>query len=976
MSATVGPISRRGVGRADLLRVIAAREMEQLALDDQPAGWFGYRLEPPQPAETTGTPPRPEPGPLAPQEAAGFRLPLQLPFLHALVARESLAPRPTSSVTAEPPVAPLQLEAIAPRTASRQTRDEDLVPNARLVPALRRQLSSGRPGALDIKALVDMVARRTVSRRLPRTPARRWHPDLVVVLHFSSRLWPYRADMHRLCALLLRHCGNAAVSLRVIGESPRDGWKDWVALRDWREQKPYPQARRWSAPPPGAAVLIVSDYGALAQSPAEQHQDWLRFVATLKRGGARPIGLAPVGARQVSKELAKQLPIVRWSPDGPMRPERIYHDATVAPDGLDELLAMASATPRIDPPLLRTLRRLTRAGGNAGLEGTFWAHHDVEAEFQAALRSSSWHQRAEQFRRLPQALQLAVRDITLRHHAHLRRFMEHLDTSAWGRAASRQAKDGRRSWQAEKKRQRDFVRSLVRSLEAAVDDRNAWPPEVDWGPLARAFLPDDDPEFYAEQDPVIDQLATALARLAAVRHQELALPAALTPQRIGDAPAGRVQQRWLVQDHATARLMLQARAPGKTQSLVVGPMPVERGWIRVRIGSPGRSSTHWPLPDNMEFELAPTTEPLSIELLTRTERMLVAPMERPRGVLAWGRRSGKLFMQSAPLGTNKKEWLEDELQLVPALGEDGLPLRVDVNAREISTITAGSLSPGMKQLNLGIDARYGAYADMRIATDFGSATQRFRYIEPGEFRMGSPEDEAERFDDEGPQHSVTLTRGFWLTDTACTQELWSVVMGRNPSRLPNNLQRPVEQVSWNDVQSFLRALESLLPGVHTDLPTEAEWEYACRAGTVTRYNFGNEFSAEKANIDRSPVPVRSYDPNSWGLYEMHGNVWEWCADNLRRYDGSSQIDPRGLGDQGKSASRAVRGGSWFLSARRARSASRLRFHRGHRIASLGFRFCLRSIEPGQVRPPQDEADSAGAERRPRRLELSTPKKRK
>jgi len=127
---------------------------------------------------------------------------------------------------------------------------------------------------------------------------------------------------------------------------------------------------------------------------------------------------------------------------------------------------------------------------------------------------------------------------------------------------------------------------------------------------------------------------------------------------------------------------------------------------------------------------------------------------------------------------------------------------------------------------------YGLW--MRL--ELGEARQRFRWIAPGTFRMGSPADEPGRNGDEVP-HEVTLSEGYWLADTACTQALWQAVTGRNPSRFREQPGQPVEQVSWNEVQDFLAELNRRLPGLEARLPSEAEWEYACRAGTTTPFSF-------------------------------------------------------------------------------------------------------------------------------------------
>ena len=248
---------------------------------------------------------------------------------------------------------------------------------------------------------------------------------------------------------------------------------------------------------------------------------------------------------------------------------------------------------------------------------------------------------------------------------------------------------------------------------------------------------------------------------------------------------------------------------------------------------------------------------------------------------------------------------------------------------------------------------YGRWAEIDVA----GVRQRFRWIAPARFLMGSPGSEAERSVDE-LQHQVTLTRGFWLADTACTQAFWQAVMGDNPGRFADDPRNPVERVSWDDVQSFIDQLNRLIPGLRARLPSEAEWECACRAGTTTPFSFGDDITAEQVNYDGSrpyaggkkgvyrgrTVPVGSLPPNAWGLHEMHGDVWEWCADWYGRYSAGEQIDPRGpeTGDD-----RVLRGGSWFLSGRSVRSACRRGRGPGDRTLYLGFRLALGQRAPAE-----------------------------
>ena len=254
------------------------------------------------------------------------------------------------------------------------------------------------------------------------------------------------------------------------------------------------------------------------------------------------------------------------------------------------------------------------------------------------------------------------------------------------------------------------------------------------------------------------------------------------------------------------------------------------------------------------------------------------------------------------------------------------------------------------------DDEFGLWADFVLKGE----RQRMRWIEPGSFVMGSSAEERGRIDDkdyrkwadqrESPAHPVTITRGFWLADTPCTQALWGAVLGgNNPSQFAagdDAPQRPVETVSWDDAQRFLRALASALPHSQPALPSEAEWEYACRAGTQTAYWWGDQMHPDVANVGQpegSTSPVKRYRPNPWGLHDVHGNVWEWCADTeLRAYQGRPEADPQGIADGDV---RVLRGGAWTSRAALARAAYRDLDPRGSAWPGIGFRLALRSPGP-------------------------------
>ena len=221
--------------------------------------------------------------------------------------------------------------------------------------------------------------------------------------------------------------------------------------------------------------------------------------------------------------------------------------------------------------------------------------------------------------------------------------------------------------------------------------------------------------------------------------------------------------------------------------------------------------------------------------------------------------------------------------------------------------------------------------------------------------MGSPETEPGRWDDE-TEHPVRLTAGLWLADTTCTQAMWAAVMGgANLSHFKSDPLNPVEIVSWDDVVvEFLPCLNALVPGLAAMLPTEAWWEYACRGDAEHRtpFWFGEQIDSDQVNFlgtksleggqqsifRQTTVPVKALPCNGWGLYQMHGNVWEWCADWYAPYPLGEAEDPAGPSEAPtESARRVLRGGSWVGQARYCRSAVRFADDPGNRERSVGFR---------------------------------------
>lgn len=210
----------------------------------------------------------------------------------------------------------------------------------------------------------------------------------------------------------------------------------------------------------------------------------------------------------------------------------------------------------------------------------------------------------------------------------------------------------------------------------------------------------------------------------------------------------------------------------------------------------------------------------------------------------------------------------------------------------------------------------------------------FVLIPPGKFLMGSMEGEG----DERPLRCVTIGHSFYLGRFEVKQAEWKAVMGGNPSKYIGD-DLPVQRVSWEMAHEFVEKLNGLNDGYTYRLPTEAEWEYACRAGTTTEFAFGTVIDTEQANFLRTPkdegkgpaAPVMSFRPNAFGLYNMHGNVWEWCEDVWHYSYAGAPLDGSAWVSDGVPAYRVQRGGSWRVTEQDLRSANR-----GRRERTVGY----------------------------------------
>ena len=934
--------ARQHSGRGDLLRALAARYgcdagavdaaveyrlASTLALHRQAGLASHNRNELAREDEPLPRPPD-EPGsPTTDAEAGSARPPLATRLL-AVLASEPLS-TDAAETTQPASSGPLTTADCGPREPG-PPPFVPLVARTRLWPALRSSLLQHRLGPVDEGALVRNLARGRSLHRLPRRRRGSWGERFDVVFDCALRLLPYEADYRALYRELLRLHGRAGLRTLSVAGSP-----DRVATSSGAGPQPAAASAGLPLPAAGCAVLVLGDLGLLAAG-GEARDAWMEYLRRVVEAGGRVIAWLPCSPRLVPAELSALADVHCFGARDLRRLARRASGGVRPQPALEALLTRIACCVRVEPSLLRALRRLSPdTADEPGLEGLLWGHEPVVlAGYQCCeLAPAQLPVYRARFAALDATTQAAILRLQTEIHAHRGRATEMTERRIWATHAKSAAVDP--------------------ELAQLVDEAEQW-----YGRLAAhaADGPGDVAAFardlFARQGRDANWLAgdsPALARLWALTGSD-GIPAGLAARDVADALAeGSTQVDCELIQHGE-RLKLRRVTSAASE-------PSRLGWpqLQVRGGFEwtclGRSMRHWSAPPRADEML---DLPLGgvdgrYRLIVAGRRHELGLLARPSWVLEWGRDARGLYaLAPSPLGA---------------------PVRLDWEpATDFEGPQSGSLpNRGFRAESVAIDAfmvlgadlAHGLFLDVSIA----GVVQRFRWIEPGEFWMGSPADEAERFDDEGPRHRVRLTQGFWLSETACSQALWQAVMGENPSRFTDDRQNPVERVSWDDVQDFLQKLSEGLASVRAELPSEAEWEYACRAGGETAFHWGDAIDPSQANYDGSvayaggatgegrgrTVPVKSFAPNAWGLYQMHGNVWEWCADYRGGYRDEACTDPRGPDGAG----RAVRGGGWGSGPGRLRSAFRYGWPRDGRNDLLGFRFALRSTgrEAGAERLP-------------------------
>ncbi len=784
--------------------------------------------------------------------------------------------------------------------------------------ALDRSTQEHWRRSVDWRRAVERLARGSDLLPLPRQSSRRWPGELTLLLDLrSTSLVPLWREIVELVSRVRRVIGIRAVQVAEFCNDPKLPPHAWV--RDKIRQKPLAWRDLQDR-----SVLAISDFGAADAVRHAAFEGWLRARA---KAGTQVLAL-PLRANALPAAGRAACHLLHWQA------------ATAADDrAVASLLALLAQCGEVSFPLLRSLATLVAGKAGAALAWQVWNHPMVEKLNLCDTRLA------------PNAMPAAEADLRwlparLRWQAHrLRRLMQ-ADLS-----------------------EADEHMAVLRAEQLALplNDAALWYELGDGArtqfeaelTLARHFLTEDWPArlraVSAEQrDPLGAGFALLLSdaprRLLETYAAEFGVLSGLVNEaalRRGGAVAvyGEVVLPSLPSDEGGARQSWYLRQQG-AKLLAVPPERIARevaGAGSISLPRHGRRLVRLPLQGGegvvMQVEVAGVVRQ---HRLAGREPIELTNLSRVKGAVVRLRAPGREVVLGA---VRRPSWADGF-----SAGAGGLRFHFSAPWGEALTLdaTGGDL--------LRIDKRaapafghdvYGLYMGLTLA----GIDQRFRFIEPGGFWMGSPDGVGD--DDEHPQHEVQLTRGYWLADTPCTQELWEALTGGNPSEFKEGAdaaRRPVEQVSWDDVQDFLGKLKEHLPeGVEGALPSEAQWEYAARAGSETAYWWGDEEESGRANWNgeqEGTTEVKKYEANPWGLYDVHGNVWEWCAGGAREYGLETESDPEDRQEQ-EVKSRALRGGAWGGPPGSARSACRSGDHRGYRWYGFGFRLALRCMSPAR-----------------------------
>jgi formylglycine-generating enzyme len=800
-------------------------------------------------------------------------------------------------------------------------QSEPLMPWNQLAPKLKKLTATVAKVGVDLPRLSRMVAVGKVVRSVPGKLRHRQVGKTHLWLDCSKHLWPYFPDMQAIVYPFIAQRSKGGVTVTNI-DLPHG---QPVNALTGEVLKALPEVK------PGDQVLVLGDANSLLVKEANIGSGrWPARGFKIRRYGARVQLLHPMPAARLCEGIHDNFETLSWVGKHSLPAMAIEQIASP----LDYLLMLASPFVRIEPHLLRALRTELVGHADPALESEFCQHAHVAMDCDAVWVRSE--HRAEYFELLMQqgSRALFIKLARLAHHHH------------------------------------SYQRPII------------WAEEI---------------ALFAQLDENLENQATKTRGVNAEWFDELANEARLgklaVARLVFKKGGGQASIKSTVEASISERFA--ARLIGRKGQLDIVD-DADRHFQTVRAASILRNDGSLNALQGFDSALlSELTEgkdqqlPVVISLYQKGNYLVFVRAQESSDDNHFGRLLRNFFTSSAIHiyinGKHEKSLTVESLEMVNGVTAENCFLKI-VSSRHITihsslevvtlrniawpsatrSVAALRTSGGIVVSAFGVDCQYGTYFDLTVGDN---VTQRFIWINPGSFQMGSPEGEHDRYDSEGPQHTVQLTQGFWIANTACSQAFWAAIMlGENPSYFKGNMENPVENVSWNDGQIMIEKFGGALADVGVDLlptlPTEAQWEYACRAGTQGPFHTGETITSELANFDsrkpyrdgektgefrNSTVPVKSFEPNAWGLYQMHGNVWEWCDDAYREYIADIAVNPgdrhlKGevVAKQDDDLPRALRGGSWGGAPRRVRGAARDLSHRDDRYQDLGLRLVLRS----------------------------------
>jgi len=861
---------------------------------------------------------------------------------------------------------------------------------SRLEPFLKKILGANVSGMqVDEQHLVKQVANGKPLDRIPRKQRRSWSTTVRVLVDINEDNFPYRSDFLHLRDKLVQARGTEGLELQYIHDEPGGYIVRYEQYREFIEP--------WSVPKNTTSFLILSDLGIHSNTRSALY-GWLVFGQLLNAQGVRPMVLMPVAERDIDKRLLRYFDCFIW--DGTSDLKRVKggyqaeRDKCDHSESIDDLLSYFFATLRVDAGLLRATRYLFNAF-DIGHETAIWQHRDTVHEgdewgWQANSRENHQEKALKLFQQLDVKKRAKLVELIGRYHAmlpdelyfeamHNLMLLEGLDNTGKlsgmvpevvSQATERYMQDLVKTYSEHPDHglldswvKRHLLRNQAKELRGQYDFWLAFMAFSHLHEERRTGAAESEYPDYLTEDEIAE-ISRYINHAKTFREYELWQQGEKLVLKSKDAEVTKKtepEDDW--GNHAQAGALLLNMTLDDERIFHVNTdrhgnqKVVSLNLSKIKDGF-GFSSA-----GEHQFQIG--RELITVDVSTAQQRKepwmrSVVSVDENGFSVESESREGSIYRWywHPPSYITRKDWSKT-VWLESAVSKL-------ISQKINSTRGIWFFSPRYSGWTPDWATEcyydeYGAVAEAEIA----GIPQRFRWIEPTTFQMGSPETEEGRNSSE-TQHQVTLSQGYWLADTTCTQQLWQAVMGDNPSNFKGE-NNPVEQVSWDDIQEFLQKINKQQPELELRLPTEAEWENACRAGTKTPFHFGgkDELNLEKVNYtgkwDQSVIhgktkPVKSYPPNQWGLHEMHGNVLEGCGDRYGEYPDESVVDPQGSEAGG---GRVLRGGSWSSDGRNCRSAYRFRDDPAARdligfFGDIGFRLArghgqlpVRSVRAGQ-----------------------------